>query len=219
MSIPTILVAGTHGLRDFEALDKAPWAALPWWHPRSAFGLAAPAAGVSLIDPVEPFIWSTELDGVAGANLTWYGGAAALRYFAHWKHPPVEGRERPVSVICHSHGSAVAIFAAAQGLLIDVLVTVAAPVRRDMLRFRRGARPNVRRWVHLYSPTDPAQRAGAIGDGDWPWNRRRDMPEADVNVPEPGLSPLTGHSDLLDVARWTKRSWWAFVRPTDQEED
>jgi hypothetical protein len=211
---PIVLCAGTWGLRGIDDLEAVAAAALPWWHPRSDFGVAALTHGLALIDGLEPFLWSTALDGIGGDNLGWYAGGAALRYFAHAKHPPIPCDEaadntqvrdgqgwRPVSVIAHAHGGNVALYAAQQGLRIETLVTLGTPVRREMDAVAAQARPNMRRWVHVYSDSDPAQIAGALFDGRLGIYRKFPLAE---NI----LEPRVGHSDLHDPARWTARGWW-----------
>lgn len=199
---PVILVAGTHGL-DIEAMERAVadarLEALPWWHPQSPFGRAAVAAGLVLVDDKEPFLWCTEVEGVFGDNAVWYAGGAALRYFAQAKHPA------PVSILAHSHGGQVALYAAAQGLAVQTLVTIGTPVRGDMEATATRARRNIRRWLHLYSDADGWQALGEFGDGRL--GIYRSMPLATVNILEPGV----GHTDLLDPALWTARRWWRLV--------
>lgn len=216
----TILVGGTWSLEngDVDSLDLHVAAnefdALPWWHPLSTFGQEATAHGVQLA--AEPFVWSTELDGLRGKNWGWWAAGQALRYFAHGEYPPVvinihgDQPAQRVNVIAHSHGGQVAIYAAAQGLLIDTLVTVASPVRRDLRRFRKAARVNIRRWIHIYSPNDPVQLEGCIGDGSGPFEWQRDVSKADQNVEEPTEEP-NAHSKLHEPALWTARGWWAWV--------
>lgn len=207
MPSPVILVAGTHGLHGLALLEEpSDPEVLPWWHPQSTFGLEAAGHGVTLIDAAEPFLgWSSSLDGLMGDNVTWYAGGQALRYFAHAKHPPVDGQWRPVSVVAHSHGGQVALYACAQGLIVDVLITVGTPVRADMEAVAERARPNITRWVHLYSDVDVWQAAGGVGDGHL--GVMRTFPQATANVLEPRVS----HSELLMPSRWTERDWWGLL--------
>jgi hypothetical protein len=212
----TVLVAGTwelSGSEDLDSLDALVKAnqleRLPWWHPPSLFWREAVLRGVNVC-PV-PFIWSTEIDGVIGKNWAWYAAGHALLYFVHSEYPSeTDVLLKPVNIIAHSHGGQVAIFAAAYGLLVDTLVTVGTPVRHDVKRYRKAARPNIKRWVHIYSPNDPMQIEGTLGDGggllEWP----REISQADQNISEPTMEPGS-HSKLLDPALWTSRRWWTIV--------
>lgn len=210
----TVLVGGTWSLDDgdVDTLDTRVTAGafdeLPWWHPLSPFGQEGRAHDV-LIDP-EPFIWSTELDGIKGRNWGWWAAGHALRYFVHGKYPPLAVQLVPVNIVAHSHGGQVAIYAAAQGLIIDTLVTVGTPVRRDLRRFCQVARVNIRRWIHVYSPNDPVQLQGVLGDGGGPLEWPRDVSQADQNVEEPTKEP-GAHSKLHGSELWTVRGWWAWV--------
>ena len=203
---PVILVAGTFAL-DPEALEgllrDRQFDHLPWWHPASPFGRASVAHGTIVV--AEPFIWSTALDGVIGFNTGWYSAGAALRYFARYVTP-----RTPISLIVHSHAGQIAAYAAAQGLEIDVLVTLGTPVRCDMQPTRRAARPRIRRWVHVYSPNDPVQLEGEQLDGGGIFSWPRQMPEADENVEEPTEEP-DAHGKLHDPALWTARGWWRWL--------
>ncbi len=203
-----VLVAGTHALRDFEALeklaDRGPVVALPWWHPRSAFANAARAHGLTLVDDARPFIWSTDLDGVLGENTTWHASGWALIYYA-----AAHGVDE-LDVLAHSHGAEVAVFAACYaatyGVRVRRLLTVCAPVRRDMQRFRRRARGSVDDWIAVASDGDWWKPAGQLMDGqvgDAP-----KMPEAN-NLVIPGY----GHTGLLDdPTAFEREGLWPLLR-------
>ena len=197
MSAPVILVGGTWGDVNHT-----------WWKPGSSFCDALAASGLTLADPYEPFQWSGDVDGTildhffGRPHRDWMAGGDALRWYAHLAIPPVNGVFQPVSVIAHSHAGQVALYAAASGLLIDTLITVATPVRSDMQPVAAKARPRIRRWVHLYGGwRDYWQLLGAR-------SLRRTMPVADLNVQEPGVD----HSGLLNANLWTERGWFRWLR-------
>ena len=100
-------------------------------------------------------------------------------------------------------------YGAAAGLRIPRLITIGSPVRGDMAEVWARARPQIGRWLHLYSAGDWWQIFGQFGDGVI--GRRRSMPLADRNVEVPGVH----HADLLrDPARfdlWRSRGWLAWA--------
>lgn len=71
-------------------------------------------------------------------------------------------------------------------------IDIAGPVRSDMMHVYQSARPNIRRWLHVYCPgwKDRMQLLGELFSGGLP---RRQHPLADGNV---GV-PHVGHSGLL----------------------
>lgn len=190
--IPTILIPGTWG--DSDA----------WWRQGSPFWTAALEAGVTLQNGDDPYNWTTEVDGLLGRNRDWETAGDALRWYVAARG------EETVNVIAHSHGGQVALYAAAGGLSINTLVTVATPVRADMEPVIAKARVNLPRWIHLRSDnSDWFQWFGEILDGRLAWpGSVRDFPLADKTVIEGGV----GHSGLLDPETWTKLKRWEWVR-------
>ena len=173
---------------------------LPWWHPGSAFAAEARAHGVAV--PPRAFVWSTQLGGLTTGLWDWYAAGHALAYFVK-----AECGGGPVNLVAHSHGGQVAAFGAATGEFeVRVLVTLGTPVRRDMLRFRRRARPHVERWRHVWSPNDGVQLAGEAFDGAL--GDVRVMPEADLNECVLTEEP-DAHGKLHDERLWTRRRMWA----------
>lgn len=191
MSAPVILVAGTH------ARDQG------WWRPGSPFAKELEVQGVQLLHPGDPFSWSTRLNGVQGDNDEWQAAGDALRWYAR-------GFEA-VSVVAHSHGGNVVAYAAAGGLVIDRLVTVATPVRGDLAAQYAAIRKQVQTvWIHLYSDeSDWWQWMGSWFDGSWRLRRR--MKLADLNF----KTPKVGHSGLLDPVLWQQRGYgfWLAAHP------
>lgn len=210
MTTPLVLVAGTHGLRDYEQLEKlearAMLAELPWWHPRSAFADQARAHSLQLVDDVRPFLWSTDLDGLAGSHTTWYAAGWALVYYA------AAHQVQELDVVAHSHGGQVAAFAACYaplyGIRIRRLLTICTPVRRDMQRVRRRARGSVKGWYHAWSDGDVWQEAGELADGQLGGGNA---------MPEPGTVNLFfseyRHTGLLeDLGAFERTGLWNVLR-------
>jgi len=187
----TILLAGTWGLERERA----------WWQPHSPFWDEASAHGVSLLGEHGPFLWSTALDGVFGQNSDWLNAGGSLLMWAHLMTPGA------VNLIAHSHGGQVALYAAAQGLQVKTLVTVATPVRRDLRKILGFARPNIATWIHVRSDwTDYMQLLGELMSGNL--GLFRNMKLADRNITVPGV----GHSGLLEPSLWTRETWWNYVK-------
>lgn len=171
-----------------------------WADPRSEWAKAALAAGVNLIDPDEPFEWSTALEGLRrGQHPIWETSGMALKWYCH-KYAPGE----PVNLIAHSHGGQVAAYALAQGLKGN-LITVATPVRGDMRKVWAKAAVNMGRWRHVY--TDEPwwkgwQNFGEIFDGRFGWTRKMPAPAENVKIPG------EDHSSLMDPRVWRAKRLW-----------
>lgn len=96
-------------------------------------------------------------------------------------------------LIMHSHGGNVGVIACAEGLRVNVFVTVSTPVRNDVLdRYGALARGNIGWWIHYWSEGDEVQQAGGVGDGRF--GTLREFPQADeiIRLPEGA-----GHTGLL----------------------
>ncbi len=155
------------------------------------------------------FSWTGELDGLFTATWwpwnwgrkthplkQWEAGGDALIYYA----TPIY---EPFVVVAHSHGGAVALMAAANGLEIDVLITLGTPYRSDMRKVIDRALPNIRRWVHICDRNfDFIGQAGEFGDGVISISRTQ--PDA-LNLTLDGID----HSHLLQRPEafhyWTER--------------
>ena len=193
-----LLVAGT-----------APPGAVPtpadWWHPASAFVAALQAAGHTLASPDDPFSWTGDVEGLVGDDREWQEAGKALRWYL--QSYPVD------AIIAHSHGGNVAALALAGGAMVDILVTVATPVRPELAAVYASAKLHCGRWTHVRSDgTDHWQRWGTRTWADWlrPWRWgafERDMTSADCNVFVPGVS----HAGLLEPGLWTARGWWRWL--------
>lgn len=188
--IPLVLVHGTWGRAD------------PWHLAGSELRGEAEAHGLAVHD----FLWSGILGGVIMPGIwppedpherwstprlaPWLEAGEKLGLFCR-----LRGLERP-HVLSHSHGLQVVAYAAAKGQAFDTWISVAGPVRRDMQRVRRAARPNVRRWIQFVDPLDDQViREGELFDGELDC-RTYAIPEADGTV----LTPASGHSGIVGSA-------------------
>lgn len=143
-----------------------------------------------------PFTWSTDLGGVGFGDKDlrcWHAGGINLYSYIV---PPLcpDKRIPPIdtNVITHSHGLQVALFACAEGLKINTLISVCGPIRKDMAPVAAKARPNITKWINLYSDgSDRWQWFGEFFDGHL--GIVREAPLADVNK----QIPETGHSGLV----------------------
>jgi len=182
---PTILVSGTWGLNGGG-----------WWLPGSDFCEEGRGQGVTFTP--YPFIWSTAIDGVLGKNSEWTDAAGCLIAFVvlHKLH------ESPINIIAHSHGFSPVVYAATMGLHIDTLISVASPIRKEIVELLPIATKSIKTWRHIRGGRrDLMQILGELFDGRL--GLYRDMPYAG-NVRE--LSET--HSGLLNPRLWTARRWW-----------
>ena len=176
-----------------------------WWHPASAFVRALQAAGHALASPDDPFSWTQDIDGLVGDDREWQEAGKALRWYL--QSYPVD------AIIAHSHGGNVVALALAGGAMVDVLITVATPVRPELAEAYSRTRDRVGRWTHLRSDgADRWQRWGSRTWADWlrPWRwgrLERDIAAADCNVFVPGIA----HGALMDPRLWTDRGWWGWL--------
>lgn len=182
------------------------------------------------------FPWTTAL---AGAEFwkPWFGikpdlqdwEIAALNlkewFLPRMVEPQYWPRPSKVHLITHSHGAQPAIIAAALGLKINVLVTVSAPIREDVLEeYGERARKNIRYHLEYFSINDRIQLAGGFGDGHFGYMRK--FGDFKVN----GTAPYTanefvmmpeacGHSQLLHDPRYMGEMRTAFQRILQRDGD
>jgi len=195
-------IAGTHGWHGETSPSD-------WYHPQSPFVLFLAAHDLQHLCPERPFVWSTDLDGApfSGSDHTdWKAAGWALYDYLvpATVHCATVLHDR--NVIAHSHGLQAVLYASANGLTINTLVSVSSPVRKDMMEVARKARPNIGYWLHLHSDnSDRVQWFGEIGDGAF--GIVREHPLADRN----DAVPSVGHSDILfkpeDFHYWVDRKW------------
>lgn len=195
---PVVLVQGTWGYTD------------KWWFSDGAFASMLAGGGFDLLAPEDPFVWSTEVDGLRQSdNRDWASAGKALCWYVNAKYPPLRpGVWLPVSIIAHSHGGNVLAEAAWAGLVIDRAITIATPVRVDMERSGKydALRRQSKRWAHLYTNESffgGWQRRGEfkLWDSTAMWRGlfpKRTMDSATENISVPGRT----HHDLLDAKLW-----------------
>jgi hypothetical protein len=200
-------VPGTHASRRGD----------DWNHLGSAFTRFALKRGLVSVEEraALPFFWSTDYDRGNGGKEDWRALGHALFYY----HVPPLGTSlenipgNRTRLICHSHAGNGAFYAASYGLKIECLVTVGTPVVKGMEDVIAAARPNIKRWLHLYSKKDKWQLMGELFDGRWGWRRKFDKEgmAADYNLEMP-----KGHGDVLrDPALfplWVDRGWFAYMK-------
>lgn len=198
-------IAGT------DANDGEDLTARDWIHHESAISMFLLDRGLQQLSPGRPFVWTTRLDGIevwrrwlkwlrlrGTDQVDWQ--TAGLNLWSYldppWPWPPKLG-EAPVphewrNLITHSHGLQPALFACAAGLKIRRLLSIAGPVRADMMETAARARPNIEKWTHVCSDSsDRWQWLGEIGDGAF--GIVREHPLADENI----CIPKVGHSGLI----------------------
>lgn len=182
-----ITVEGTWGRK------RGPYA---WWRWGSEFWRQLESHGfdrVHIENEELKFDWNDSLEGIFGKNTRWVDGGKELFYYIDAFHNP----DKKLVVFAHSHGGQVATYTAALGAPIDVLVTMATPVRKDWRKYYAVARHNVKHWFHIHSDnSDWMQWLGSLFDGTW--KLMRDMPYAHTNISIPDI----GHSGMLDVTVW-----------------
>lgn len=194
--IPLVAVYGTFGGDWGESTDPCVDES-HWWHYAEADGRDSAwwqymrTLGFAPLRADTGFAWSGDLNGLEALDvlnpLTWFrprrrltdwqaGGRALVYYVA----PQVETTPTWVAV-AHSHGGQVALYAAAMGLRIPLLVTIATPHRADLKKVTERALKNIGYWIHVCdNETDHTGLAGQFGDGAVATDRRQ--PLANVNV-------------------------------------
>lgn len=204
-----LLVPGTHGYRGAPAIGQ-------WWYPGSPFESRLRAEGIDVVGETRPFVWTTDLTGLMRGKVSadWRAGGENLYAYAV---PPLcpDRRIKPedLTIICHSHGLQVVLFAAAAGLKIARLISVCSPVRDDMAVVAGLARPNIARWMHTHSSrwSDHWAWLGTWFDGN-PFSAPRRHPLADFNID----TKDAGHTGILDdqarFPEWTARGWFSFLK-------
>lgn len=186
-------VAGTWGWS--ETKDEE----YDWWEFGSEFNKFATKRNTLMSRPADPFVWSTNLDGLSRfawlrklithkqGNYNWDAAGWAFNNYqsgvTYWHR----------STILHSHGLQVISYACGKyNLELPVLVTFASPIRSDLKDLYKKARKNIRYWIHIYDPEfDFMQWAGGLFDSDC--GNSRECSYADINIP----IPTSSHSNLL----------------------
>lgn len=224
---PVVLlpVQGTEG---WQVDDVDPARPRNWWRPGSRLMTLLQEHGLPLIDADDPFVWSTDLDGLwfwqrwrvrwlrARRDRDWLAGGKtarwyALRYGCLSLSPRLSADERAqmlarprprLIVVTHSHGLQVALHAAAEGLYIDRLLDIAGPVREDVLAETAAGLVNIGHWLHVTaSDGDLVQILGRIGDGHL--GGAVTLPTQVQVVALPGID----HSQLVSNPRFVPDAW------------
>lgn len=194
---------------------------LAWFNdPESAFARKMAALGVVPLRPRDPFLWTTRVNGhqfwrrwlapfipdrwERGDHVDWDVSGRQLRFYREVD----AADDGSVAYVAHSHGGQVAAYAAARGLRMRVLFTVATPVRADMAAVYEAARSRVDLWVHLYDPTgaDRTQIEGELGDGRV--SIMRTMPAAPnvINVAVRGMAHSRALVDPAMLRVWDEQA-------------
>lgn len=196
--IPILAIPGTWGWRGSSAGQ--------WYDPASPWSAFLRSRGLDHLHVLRgdhrPFVWTTDVNGQQFWR-RWFGLApkvndwqvAGINLYAYCVPPLAADRCVPpeeLHIVCHSHGLQGVLFACAEGLRVNTLISVGSPVREDLFPVADRARPHIGFWWHFYSDgSDRWQWLGEIGDGHF--GRVRRHPFADMNV---GL-PNAGHTGIL----------------------
>lgn len=193
-----------------------------WWLSNSELMAFLGKHGLEPLRPSDPFLWSGDVNGgidwpwSSRDHTDWQAGGHALRWYLRegTDYVPINQRR----IVSHSHGLQVVLYACAQGLKIDRLLSITGPVRDDMKEIAAMARPNIGRWHHAYSDGDRMQAFGAMLDGAWGIHRkaiyqsRVGLIAADQNI---GIKKI-GHSGVLRdpqyFEKWTGDGLIDFLR-------
>lgn len=190
-----------------------------WWHCQEAAGHDSAwwtylrTLGCRPFRAEREFTWTGDVDGLIRfwpwnwfrRRLTyrdWAAGADALiNYVAAASAACSIAPAEPWALIAHSHGGQVALYAAARGLEIPILITVGTPHRSDLREITELARPRIKRWVHVFDAiSDRIALAGQLGDGAIDVNRKQ--PFADVNIPLHGVEHSRVLRDRAQFQHW-----------------
>lgn len=157
-----------------------------------------------LVQP--PYVWSTRLGGVGFGNGDLVGYlAAGVNLFQFCVPPRCPERQIPsrdLVVISHSHGLQPVLYAASQGLKIDLLIDVSGPVRYDLMDVAKAARPNIRRWVHIYGGhKDLWQWFGELFDGHLGIVRKHPLASLNVRVAQADHGAVLREPTYHDILR------------------
>lgn len=217
MKIPLLAVYGTFS-GDFT-ISKVPCLNPDhWWHPWSAwFDFMKRSFGCEVFRADKDFSWTGGLEGVwstvarlwrhkdEAEHRQWSAGGEALEdYIGEGLYQGQKADQ--FVVVAHSHGGQVALYCAASGRQIPILITVSTPHRADMRLVTEAALPNIGVWIHLYDPHwDKVGQEGQFGDGDVSFDRTQ--PLAHVNVKMPGCSHSGELRDPAKFALWVSAVW------------
>lgn len=207
VTISVIAVYGTFS-GDFDVSGKCQDTS-HWWHTISKWWTYLTSVGEPdyLLVPFrdDDFVWTGALDGLSiravwerirGKQVTtqhrqWFAGGEALHDYIGEGIYQGQSADHFI-VVAHSHGGQVALYCAASGRAIPILITMSTPHRLDMQIVTEKAKLRIGYWVHCYDPDgDRIGQEGAFGDGKISFDRRQ--PLANINVELKGCS----HSGAL----------------------
>lgn len=188
-----------------------------WWRPSSVWVANLGNAGLELLDPLEPFEWSSKLAIDAGKDATWRTAGLALKWYCYSRESNADYREK-LTLVAHSHGGQVVAEALRAGLRVKRIVTVGTPVRADMQDVWTLARPHITQdWTQVFTeeivrPLDPSaqpyQELGSLPLG--PGGFTREFFQATRNVK---VDPPTTHHGLMSSGYpWNDLDLWRFLR-------
>lgn len=199
-----------------------------WWFAGDAldrpspFVLSLAGQGWHVWNAADPFVWSTDVDGLGflrlftggGDKNDWRAGGKALR----WYLADMTATDRAQLVLlAHSHGLQVVLEALAHSPAVSIagVISVGSPIRADMAAVARAARPQMGFWLHLRAKWDLWQRLGQVCDGDvnvfgrWPKHYPRPDLEEDIR----GIGSAV-HGQLLRDPDQFER-WPAWLRAVE----
>lgn len=183
-----------------------------WFNAGSPFNnmLAENGAELLVTNPLNRYMWSTDVDGIDGEDNTW---DAAGRALAHYIVPPLLGKSlvkpEDTFLIAHSHGGNVVAYACGKyGLKVNGLITIGTPVRKELYPIYADAASNITRHLHLYAGwKDYMQVLGALFDGRFGIHRKHPYATRNEKMPQ-------GHGDMLRKTElfplWKDRGWLKF---------
>lgn len=166
-----------------------------WWMGDSAWLKFMQAQGFAVVDPEDPFFWSTDL-----TRRAWIACGISIVWYVALKWP----KGVPLKIVCHSHAIQGIAYAAYYGLEIDTLISIGPPLRKDMELQYQALRFRTKKWitVHAKEPDEMAILGGFDLDGDlsdWKYPPKFNADYRDII---PGVS----HSKVLYDPEYFK--WW-----------
>ena len=181
-----------------------------WWKPNSELTTYLQSHEIHPIKS-DPFIWSTDLDGVHPISYLrkstyhhsdWEAGGAALRYYLE------DLPETDRNIISHSHGRQVVLYAASQGLKINKFLDISGPIREDMYLDNLY---NIKHMVHVYSNWDYMQILGSLFDRHVGFNVTCPIAERNIKLPHSyGHSGIVAQSLLFNT--WVTEKLIEFLK-------
>ena len=186
-----------------------------WWQSESEFCRMMASLDCHMVDPNQPFVWTTDLNGIhfwkrwkiwgkkEGTftdHRDWVAGGENLIRYCDSVRGPIPYEQR--NFITHSHGFQVWAYAAALGLRCRTVIAIGPPRRHDMEDVIRMARKNVSRFVLIIDKDgDRMASLGGFGGGSLLYSRTFDFdggrPDQTIRIPEIDHSRILG--DRIDL--------------------